>query len=126
MNEDCYQAVSVKRSVPDAERPGRFQLVVAWRDGRLSHYPWGYLRAICPCAACRGQVIQRVRTDAANATDCEATRVAQLQHVGHYALGTIWEDAHQAIFPWDYLRAADPAEPLEARIEYFKNDRRLL
>ncbi|MFN0205443.1 MAG: DUF971 domain-containing protein [Planctomycetota bacterium] len=127
MNEDRYQATSVKRAAPDASRPDRFCMEVVWRDQRRSLYPWGYLRAICPCANCRLQVISRVQTDAANATDCEATRIAQLQHIGHYALGIVWQDAHQMILPWDYLRALDPDEStVGARVAYLKTDKRLL
>lgn len=127
MNDERYQARGAKRAAPDPARPGRFLLEVTWADALVSRYPWGYLRGICPCANCRGQVISRMEMKTSDLPDQPETRVAQLQHVGHYALGVIWEDAHQTILPWDYLRELDPdAIPLEQRLAFLRADKRLL
>lgn len=127
MDNNRHEATGAKRAATDPARTGRFALEVTWRDGRVSRYPWGYVRAICPCANCRTGIHERVRSDAAGAPDAPATRIVNLQHVGHYALGISFEDAHQAILPWDYLREMDPDEKtLDARLEYLKTDKRLL
>ena len=118
--------MGAKRAVADPDRPGRFLVEVTWADGRTGRYPWGYLRAICPCANCRHEVRSRIQADPANTTDSDANRAASLQNIGHYALGIAWADGHQSILPWDYLRETDPDEhPLEERLAYLSKDRRL-
>ncbi|MBL8694654.1 MAG: DUF971 domain-containing protein [Planctomycetes bacterium] len=108
---------TAKRSAPDPARPGRFLLSVTWQDQRVSAFPWGYLKALCPCAICRGMVISEVESGtAADAPDEPARQITGLQHVGHYALGVSWADGHQSIFPWDYLRSTDPTERSIAEI----------
>ena len=127
MSETQHQATNVKRAVGDPARPGRYEMLVTWDDGRESHYAWGYLRALCPCANCRHQVIARVQANPADVNDTAQTQVHSLQHVGHYALGVAWNDGHQSIFPWDYLHSMDPgAATLEERVETLKQDKRLL
>ena len=126
MNDSRYQAVRVKRAVTDPARPGRYRMEVDWADGAHSDYPWGYLRAICPCANCRLQVIARVSSDPADATDGDVTQVATIQNIGHYALGVVFKDAHSAILPWDYVRELDPARSLDDRLAFLRLDKRLL
>ncbi|MBI3818198.1 MAG: DUF971 domain-containing protein [Planctomycetes bacterium] len=127
MNPQRHEASGVKRAQTDSNAPGRFVMEVTWRDGRVSRYPWGYVRTICPCANCRGQIIARVTAEGGPIPDTPVTRIVNLQHVGHYALGISFEDAHQTILPWDYLRELDPDESdLAARVEYLRKDKRLL
>jgi DUF971 family protein len=124
---DPFQPLSAKRAAPDPQRAGRFALETAWGDGRVGRYPWGYLRAICPCAQCRTSILQRVEGGAdADLPDAPERQVEQLQHVGHYALGVRWKDGHESILPWDYLRRLDPEErSIAERLEYLRTDRRM-
>ncbi len=124
---DRSTALSARRAAEDPARTGRFALEVAWADGRTGRYPWGYLRAICACAHCRGTVLQRVESGtAADDPDGPERQVAALQHIGHYALGVAWKDGHQSILPWDYLRTCDPDErPLADLVTELRKDTRL-
>src|SRR5262245_43520557 len=109
--------LAAKRAAPDPSRPGRFALEVRWSDGKVSRFPWGYLRDLCPCAQCRPELVEKVQKDAgADAADAPPRQVAQLQHVGNYALGVRWVDGHESILPWDYLRRLDPELPVDARV----------
>ncbi len=37
------------------EAVGAYALTIEWEDGHhYGIYHWGYLRALCPCSACRG------------------------------------------------------------------------
>lgn len=125
MNDPEAAPLRVKRAGDDPAHPGRFRVCVTWSDGSESRYPWAYLRAICPCAECRGQISTRVEANLDPGPDAPATRVASLSNVGRYALGLAFEDGHQAILPWETLRALDPARPLDARLEYLRSDPRL-
>lgn len=126
MNERRHQALGAKRAVSDPERAGRYRLEIAWADGHTGRYPWGYLRALCPCAQCRGEVSARLAAAPADAADAPVNRAASLQNVGHYALGVVWEDGHQSILPWDFLRELDPQEKsLEERLAFVRADRRM-
>lgn len=105
MDPDQTQASGVRRSVADPQRPGRYLLEVTWRDGHVGRYPWAYVRAICPCANCRPTTSANLQNKQyETAADEPSVRIVNLQHVGHYALGITFEDAHQSIVPWEYLR----------------------
>ena len=105
-------------------------LTVHWRDGAASAYPLDFLRAHCPCAACRDRRAKTVdappparRTPdgslslnvlPAGAADGPlAVRDAEL--VGNYALRLTWTDGHATgIYSFRLLRelAADlPPSP---------------
>ena len=90
------------------------EFTVTWDDGHTSIYPFGLLRAACPCASCRGghenmgpepdpEVFSREMEDSLS------TRLANVVAVGSYALTIVWEDGHDhGIFNWHYLRALCP------------------
>ena len=90
------------------------ELTIQWKDGHTSVYPFGLIRAACPCASCRGghenmrpepdpEVFQRKFEDSA------ATRLAQIEAVGQYAITIEWEDGHHyGIYNWHFLRALCP------------------
>jgi DUF971 family protein len=92
------------------------QLTITWSDGHVSTYPFGLLRHACPCASCRGGH-EHMRSEPDPAVfdlpdeDSPATRLANLEAVGSYAVSPAWEDGHHyGIYTWHYLRALCPCE----------------
>ena len=92
------------------------ELTVTWDDGHTSVYPFGLLRAACPCASCRGGHENMGSEPDPNVfgvelEDAPSTRLANVQAVGSYAMSIVWEDGHDyGIFNWHYLRALCPCE----------------
>lgn len=90
------------------------EFTVNWDDGHASVYPFGLLRAACPCASCRGgHENMRAEPDAdvfaKQLEDSPATRIGNVKAVGSYALTIMWEDGHDyGIYNWHYLRALCP------------------
>lgn len=92
------------------------QLTIQWKDGHTSVYPFGLLRAACPCASCRGghenmkgepdkDVFSRP------VADSPQTHLVKLEAVGQYAITIEWEDGHRyGIYTWHFLRALCPCE----------------
>lgn len=92
-------------------------LVVRWRDGHESRYPFDELRNVCPCADCRaaekpqgglqvltGPVVRRGEI-----------RIVQVSPVGRYALSFTWSDGHSTgIYSFDFLRQLCPCEACRA------------
>ncbi len=91
-------------------------LTITWNDGHVSGYPFGLLRAACPCASCRGgHENMRAEPDpevfTVNLPESAATRMKKIEGVGSYALTIEWEDGHHyGIFNWYYLRRLCPCE----------------
>ena len=92
----------------------RREFTVNWDDGHVSVYPFGLLRAACPCAQCRGgHENMRAEPDAGvfqlELEDSPTTRIENVKAVGSYALTIVWEDGHDfGIYNWHYLRALCP------------------
>ena len=90
------------------------ELVVRWKDQHESVYPFGLLRAACPCASCRGgHENMHPEPDAAvfavHMGDTPATRLRKIEAVGQYAITIEWEDGHHyGIYNWHFLRALCP------------------
>jgi DUF971 family protein len=90
------------------------ELTILWKDGHTSLYPFGLLRAACPCASCRGgHENMRPEPDAAvfeqRLGDSTSTRLARIEAVGQYAITIEWEDGHNfGIYNWHFLRALCP------------------
>lgn len=92
-------------------------LVVRWRDGHESRYPFDELRNVCPCADCRaaekpqgglqvltGPVVRRGEI-----------RIVQVSPIGRYALSFTWSDGHSTgIYSFDFLRQLCPCEACRA------------
>jgi len=87
-------------------------LTIEWEDGHTSVYPFAGLRAVCPCAGCRGG-----HEYMGGPPDQKAVRdtppgdltLQDIQAVGSYDLQFLWSDGHSAgIYTWDFLRAACP------------------
>ena len=97
---------------------------VEWNDGHKSVYPFGLLRAACPCASGRGGTENRRSEPEAEVfqqqrEDSPATRINNVKAVGSYALTIVWEDGHDyGIYNWHYLRALCPCE--ECRTKFGK------
>ena len=97
-------------------------MMVTWSDGADSRYSRGYLRAICPCAECRGT--HGGPPKAFNVLSSSQVRGAARQTVieavdpaGHYALVFTWGDGHKdGIYSWPYLRAMDPELSVQGRV----------
>ena len=94
---------------------------ITWDDAHVSVYPFGLLRAACPCASCRGgHENMHPEPDAMvfdkRLGDSPATRITTVRAVGSYALTIVWEDGHDyGIYNWHYLRALCPCEEDRAK-----------
>ena len=90
------------------------EFTINWDDGHASVYPFGLLRAACPCASCRcGHENMRAEPDAdvfhKQLEDSSATRISNVKAVGSYALTIMWDDGHDyGIYNWHYLRLLCP------------------
>ena len=74
------------------------EFTITWGDGHVSVYPFGLMRAACPCASCRG-----------GHENMSGEPNPNVVAVGSYALSIVWEDGHDyGIFNWHYLRALCP------------------
>lgn len=98
-----------------ADRTARV-LTIEWADGHTSRYPFGLVRAACPCATCRGGH-ENMRSEpdpevySMVIADSPRTQLRKIEPVGSYALTIEWEDGHHfGIFNWHYLRALCPCE----------------
>ena len=96
-----------------ADRQKR-EMTVTWSDGHTSVYPFGLLRAACPCASCRGGH-ENMRSDPDEAVfsvqlpDSPQTRIRRVEPVGAYAITIEWEDGHHfGIYNWHFLRKLCP------------------
>jgi DUF971 family protein len=102
----AYRPTGVK-----ADREKRI-LTIEWNDGHVSDYPFAGLRAVCPCAECKGGHAnmgappdRRVVRD----TEDPDLNVESIEQVGSYALTFRWSDGHSTgIYTWEYLRQACP------------------
>lgn len=82
-------------------------LEVDWQDGNSTRYDGGYLRFVCPCAACRGHGPGQVPEPLWSA--CKDVRMTGAEAVGGYALRLGLSDGHDSgIYSWEFLRAHDP------------------
>jgi DUF971 family protein len=89
-------------ATPDEiRRLGARAVRIVWADGHVSEYLNGYLRAHCPCAACRG-----TRRGLPVVPDGEATLYpVQIGLVGRYAVSVEWSDGHATgIYSYQTLR----------------------
>lgn len=85
-------------------------IVVAFDDGAAGTYTPEFLRAVCPCAECRGShggppKAFNVLSAAKVRTAAQQTVIKQVEPIGNYALGITWGDGHkEGIYTWSYLR----------------------
>jgi DUF971 family protein len=87
---------------------------ITYADGVVLDLPVAELRAVCPCAGCRGR---RERGDAVRPAPDISVVDAQL--VGAWGIGLHWSDGHDVgIYSWETMRDwwdAGRAGPLEGR-----------
>jgi DUF971 family protein len=90
------------------------EMTITWDDGHTSIYPFGLLRAACPCASCRGGHEKMgpepdVEVFETRLPESEQTRIKSAEAVGSYAITIEWEDGHHfGIYNWHYLRKLCP------------------
>ncbi len=100
------------------------ELTVTWGDGHTSVYPFGLLRAACPCASCRGGHEKMSSEPDAQVfdqslEDSPATRMVGIEGVGSYAITIEWEDGHHyGIYNWHYLRMLCPCPVCQKEYGY--------
>jgi DUF971 family protein len=89
-------------------------VTLVWKDGHTSQYPFGLLRAACPCASCRGGH-ENMRSEPdpevffEHLPESPETRLVKIEAVGSYAISIEWEDGHHyGIYNWHFLRALCP------------------
>jgi DUF971 family protein len=78
-------------------------LTVEWRDGVVAHYPFLYLRDVCPCASCINELTGEKMLDSKKIPADIHARSAD--YVGNYALRISWSDGHDTgIYSFRFLR----------------------
>jgi DUF971 family protein len=83
------------------------QLEIRWSDGLESVYPVRFLRAKCPCAACREfrDKAAKTRLMVLNSTHDGPIVATSAQMVGNYAIRIDFSDGHvTGIYSFEYLR----------------------
>jgi len=79
-------------------------LTIEWRDGVIAHYPFFYLRDICPCAKCVDELSGEKVLD--SKTIPADIHIQKADYVGNYALRINWSDGHDSgIFHFSLLRS---------------------
>ena len=99
-------ALSIKRT-------SEGELEVAWSDKHISRYTLPYLRAECPCAGCKGEVLfGKVYKPASLPVFTPGmNELRSLTPVGQYGVQAAWVDGHDTgIYSWDYLRLICPCD----------------
>ena len=95
-------------------------LAILWMDGHSSVYPLAGLRAVCPCAECRGgheAMGGPVNRSALHERPDKPWQIANAELVGNYALSFSWVDGHDAgIYTWTFLRDLCPCEQCDAEV----------
>ena len=92
------------------------ELLVTWKDGHESIYPFSLLRYACPCAECREsheKLSNEPDSDVfpISLEDSPSTGLIKVEIVGTYAITIEWEDGHNfGIYNWKYLRALCPCQ----------------
>jgi DUF971 family protein len=86
------------------------QLIITWNDGKECRYPFAGLRAVCPCAECRGghdNMGQPADKEVLYSTEDPQLNMESVEQIGSYALAITWSDGHRhGIYTWQFLREA--------------------
>ncbi len=85
-------------------------VTITWNDGKECSYSFAGLRAVCPCAGCRGghdNMGQPADKDVLRNSRDDDIDLKNVGAVGSYALQFVWSDGHSAgIYTWKYLYEA--------------------
>lgn len=91
-------------------------VMITWRDGHRSRYPFDDLRRNCPCASCNDARDKRTNTRELLVLSGPVLKPGEVQvtnyrPVGWYALNFTWSDGHDTgIYTYESLRASCPCE----------------
>lgn len=78
-------------------------LLIEWRDGVVGHYPFFYLRDVCPCASCIDELTGEKVLDPKQIPP--DIHIRKADYVGNYALRITWSDGHDTgIYSFRFLR----------------------
>ena len=78
-------------------------LTIEWGDGVVAHYPFFYLRDVCPCASCVDEMSGEKVLDAKSIAS--SIHIRKADYVGNYALRIQWSDGHDTgIYSFRFLR----------------------
>jgi DUF971 family protein len=95
-------SLSEVRRLPEERR-----LRLTWSDGFTVEHDYDFLRGWCPCAACQGHDVTRMRFR----PPPSPVEPRQIEPVGHYAISILWSDGHgTGIYRFDYLRELGSGE----------------
>jgi DUF971 family protein len=89
---------------------------IIWADDHVSHYDFGYLRDVCPCATCNEERVKKSAFAAAGGTSAAVlpmfkpkVRAQSATSIGNYAIQIIFSDGHSTgIYSYDHLRSICP------------------
>ena len=89
---------------------------IIWADDHVSHYDFGYLRDLCPCATCNEERVKKSAFAAAGGTSAAVlpmfkpkVRAQSATSIGNYAIQIIFSDGHSTgIYSYDHLRSICP------------------
>jgi DUF971 family protein len=91
--------------------PEKGTLSISWTDGHVAEYDYDYLRGYCPCAACQGHSVTKIRYQPPSTP----VRATTIEPVGNYAISILWSDSHATgIYRFDFLREICPCEGCRA------------
>jgi len=78
-------------------------LAIEWGDGITAHYPFFYLRDICPCANCIDEISGAKILE--TGTIPKNIHMTKVEYVGNYALKITWSDGHDTgLYSFSTLR----------------------
>ena len=90
---------------------------IVWSDGHTSHYPFPYLRDLCPCALCNDERDKKARMGTSPVASIELpmfkprVTAKSAQAMGNYALQITFSDGHATgIYSFEHLREICPCE----------------
>jgi len=99
------------------------RVVIRWKDGHQSIYPFALLRAKCPCARCVHRELSVDNDDELpvlpSGVMAKSLNVRDIHLVGHYAVQLEWEDGHNTgIYSFELLRSLCPCKECKGEIGF--------
>ncbi len=89
-------------------------LELTWDETRADRVPYRYLRAECPCAACKDEWTGQRTLDPA--TIRPDLKLEGMEAIGNYAVRLVWNDGHSSgLYSWDTLRKLGQDYPREPK-----------